>query len=80
MKLSRPQIDMLRLHLGTNNAKPRRRMWGAATTWDQRREVSIFNPTASSLENRGLMKYRGFNGKTPGGWYITKAGTKALIP
>jgi hypothetical protein len=77
MELSEAQYAMLRLHVGTTKAEPRRRKHTQAG-WEAK-EVSIFNPTAQALKRRGLMDYRGFNGKTAGGWFITKAGKAKII-
>lgn len=61
----------------TWRGKPRRRTHTQAG-WEAV-EVSIFNPTAKALKRRGLMDYRGFDGKSSGGWFITKAGRAAVI-
>lgn len=74
MELSKPQIEMLRLHTSTSEAKPRRNPCNGQYF----RKVDFFNSTANALRRRLLLDYRGFDGKTPGGWFITKQGRAAL--
>lgn len=79
MKLSEAQNNMLALHVGTTRNKPRRRTWGPNTTADDRKEIHFpTNPTAMSLRARGLLDYRGFDGTSPGGWFITEIGRGVL--
>lgn len=76
MELSKAQSDMLALHAGSTEAKPRRRKYNQAA-WEAK-EVSFFNNTAWALLRRGLMDYRGGDKRGPGGWYLTKAGRQSL--
>lgn len=75
--LTEAQYAMLRQHVGTTKREPHRRKHTEAG-WEAK-EASLFNPTANALRRRGLLDFRGFDGKTAGGWFITKAGRKAII-
>lgn len=76
MKLSKAQIEMLELHVGTTRAKPRRNPVNGTYF----REIHFpTNPTAMALRARGLLDWRGYDGKTFGGWFLTAAGTTALV-
>jgi hypothetical protein len=77
MDLSEAQYRMLGQHVGTTKAQPRRPKHTQAG-WEVK-AVSIFNPTAKALKRRGLMDYRGHDGISPGGWFISKAGNAAII-
>jgi hypothetical protein len=74
-KLTKSQSEVLSLHRGTNRAKPRRK------TYDGKyfREFNFpSHPTAMALQKRGLLDYRGYDGNSAGGFFITKAGEAAL--
>lgn len=74
-RLSKPQIEMLKLHLGTTSANTRRNPCNGTYF----HEIHFpTNPTAMSLDRRGLMNWRGYNGETRGGWFITTEGETAL--
>lgn len=79
VKLTDAQMKMLALHAGTSRERPRRSKWGQHTTADERREIHFpSNPTAMSLHARGLLNWRGYDGETSGGWFITECGEGIL--
>lgn len=73
--MSAAQIEVLRLHVGTTRAKVRRNPYDG----NYFRQFSFpTHPTAMALRERELLDWRGYDGKTIGGWFITKSGTRAL--
>lgn len=74
VRLTKPQIEILSLHLGTNRASPRHKIGNQYF-----REFHFpTHPTAMSLQKRGLLDWRGYDANSAGGWFITKEGIAAL--
>jgi hypothetical protein len=73
--LTREQIEVLSLHRGTTKANPRRNPMNGKYFREFRFPS---HPSAMALFNRGLLEWRGHDGNSPGGWFITKAGKLAL--
>lgn len=72
-KLTKPQIEVLSLHRGTSRAVPRRNPMDGHYF---RNFDFPSHPTAMALLKRGLLDYRGYDGKSRGGWFITDAGER----
>lgn len=69
--LTKSQIEVLALHRGTSSAKPRRSPMDGKFF---RKFDFPSHPTAMALRKRGLLDWRGYDGDTAGGWFITDAG------
>lgn len=75
IRLSQSQTTVLSLHRGTSAVVPRRNPMDGKYF---RQFDFPSHPTAMALRKRGLLDYRGYDGNTAGGWFITNAGEQYL--